>query len=171
MGNPTRSCILRGFGKLGCPNETALIAMEQEHPVRVGRRLAAIVAADVAGYSRLMGLDEVGTVRKRRRPFRRPPLDVDGRYEPLISPQSRISRRLAPGGPATHGRPRNAGLPIRNFQNRRMARDLLRKGRAHNSGPEPRRTQRRHAVRLRASGRANQRSWPPRRRLQLSSSF
>jgi class 3 adenylate cyclase len=29
---------------------------------RVGR-LAAIVAADVAGYSRLMGLDEVGTAR------------------------------------------------------------------------------------------------------------
>src|SRR6202008_3704655 len=35
--------------------------MEQEEPARVGRRLAAIVAADVAGYSRLMGLDEVGT--------------------------------------------------------------------------------------------------------------
>jgi TolB-like protein/class 3 adenylate cyclase len=40
--------------------------MEQEQPVRVGRRLAAIVAADVAGYSRLMGLDEVGTVRTLR---------------------------------------------------------------------------------------------------------
>src|SRR6202158_1698894 len=37
--------------------------MEQEQPVRVGRRLAAIVAVDVAGYSRLMGLDEVGTAR------------------------------------------------------------------------------------------------------------
>src|SRR5215471_19389384 len=30
---------------------------------RVGRRLAAIFAADVAGYSRLMGQDEVGTLR------------------------------------------------------------------------------------------------------------
>ena len=40
--------------------------MEQEHPGRVGRRLAAIVAADVAGYSRLMGLDEVGTARALR---------------------------------------------------------------------------------------------------------
>ena len=30
---------------------------------RVGRRLSAIVAADVAGYSRLMGLDEAGTAR------------------------------------------------------------------------------------------------------------
>jgi adenylate cyclase len=30
---------------------------------RVDRRLAAILAADVAGYSRLMGLDEVGTLR------------------------------------------------------------------------------------------------------------
>jgi TolB-like protein/class 3 adenylate cyclase len=33
---------------------------------RVGRRLAAILAADVAGYSRLMGLDEVGTARMLR---------------------------------------------------------------------------------------------------------
>jgi adenylate cyclase len=40
--------------------------MEQEQPVRVGRRLAAVVAADVAGYSRLMGLDEVGTARTLR---------------------------------------------------------------------------------------------------------
>src|SRR3954463_7696500 len=40
--------------------------MEQEQPVRIGRRLAAIVAADVAGFSRLMGLDEVGTARALR---------------------------------------------------------------------------------------------------------
>jgi adenylate cyclase len=40
--------------------------MEQEQPGRVGRRLAAIVAADVAGYSRLMGLNEVGTARTLR---------------------------------------------------------------------------------------------------------
>jgi len=38
----------------------------EEQPARVGRRLAAIVAADVAGYSRLMGLDEVGTARTLR---------------------------------------------------------------------------------------------------------
>src|SRR5438132_8219585 len=37
--------------------------MQQEQPGRVGRRLAAIVAGDVASYSRLMGLDEVGTAR------------------------------------------------------------------------------------------------------------
>ena len=37
--------------------------MAEAHPGRVGRRLVAIVAADVAGYSRLMGLDEVGTGR------------------------------------------------------------------------------------------------------------
>src|ERR1700675_812880 len=35
--------------------------MEQGQPVRVGRRLAAIVAADVAGYSRLMHNDEEAT--------------------------------------------------------------------------------------------------------------
>ncbi len=40
--------------------------MAEAHPGRVGRRLAAIVAADVAGYSRLMGLDEVGTARTLR---------------------------------------------------------------------------------------------------------
>src|SRR6476646_9658677 len=42
------------------------LPMEQQQPGRVGRRLAAIVAADVAGYSRLMGLDEVGTARTLR---------------------------------------------------------------------------------------------------------
>ena len=33
---------------------------------RVKRRLAAILAADVAGYSQLMGLDEAGTARRLR---------------------------------------------------------------------------------------------------------
>ena len=40
--------------------------MVQERPVRVERRLSAILAADVAGYSRLMGLDEVGTAHTLR---------------------------------------------------------------------------------------------------------
>jgi adenylate cyclase len=40
--------------------------MKQKQPIRVERRLAAIVAADVTGYSRLMGLDEVGTARALR---------------------------------------------------------------------------------------------------------
>jgi len=40
--------------------------MAEAHPGRVGRKLAAIVAADVAGYSRLMGLNEVGTARTLR---------------------------------------------------------------------------------------------------------
>ena len=31
---------------------------------RVERRLAAILAADVAGYSRLMGADEEGTLER-----------------------------------------------------------------------------------------------------------
>jgi adenylate cyclase len=33
---------------------------------RVERRLAAILAADVAGYSRIMGQDEVGTLSRLR---------------------------------------------------------------------------------------------------------
>jgi TolB-like protein/class 3 adenylate cyclase len=40
-----------------------LRAMVQDQSIRVGRRLSAILAADVAGYSRLMGLDEAGTAR------------------------------------------------------------------------------------------------------------
>src|SRR5215813_6522339 len=40
--------------------------MEQQQPGRVGRRLAAIVAADIARFSRFMGLDEVGTARTLR---------------------------------------------------------------------------------------------------------
>src|SRR6201987_1495801 len=40
--------------------------MAKAHPGRVGRRLAAIVAADVVGYSRLMGRDEVGPSRTLR---------------------------------------------------------------------------------------------------------
>jgi TolB-like protein/class 3 adenylate cyclase len=36
--------------------------MAEVQPGRVGRRLSAILAADVVGYSRLMGRDEVGTL-------------------------------------------------------------------------------------------------------------
>ncbi len=38
--------------------------MEAAGPVRVERRLAAILAADVAGYSRLIGADEEGTLSR-----------------------------------------------------------------------------------------------------------
>ena len=38
--------------------------MEQE---QVNRRMAAVLAADVAGYSRLMGADEDGTLARLRR--------------------------------------------------------------------------------------------------------
>ena len=41
--------------------QVGLWAMVQERPVRVERRLSAILAADVAGYSRLMHSDEEGT--------------------------------------------------------------------------------------------------------------
>ena len=40
--------------------------MTEERPSRIQRRLAAIFAADVAGYSRLMGCDEAGTARVLR---------------------------------------------------------------------------------------------------------
>jgi class 3 adenylate cyclase len=41
---------------------------------RVERRLAAVLAANVAGYSRLMGTDEVGTLAARK-PHRREVVD------------------------------------------------------------------------------------------------
>ena len=42
-------------------------AMVQEQPTRVERRLAAILAADVAGYSRLMHNDEEATHARLKR--------------------------------------------------------------------------------------------------------
>jgi class 3 adenylate cyclase len=45
-------------------SSVGLRAMVQERPVRVERRLSAIVAADVAGYSRLMHNDEEATHAK-----------------------------------------------------------------------------------------------------------
>ena len=85
-----------------------------------------------------------------------------------IPPSSRINRRLVPGGPAKFGRHRNAAAPIRNCRNSRMARDLIRTGRAHNSGREPRRPRR--AVRLQVLRRATPQSLRVRRRRQTSSS-
>src|SRR6266567_2538961 len=48
--------------------------MEAAGPARVERRLTAILAADVAGYSRLMGADEEGTL-ERLKALRREVLD------------------------------------------------------------------------------------------------
>jgi class 3 adenylate cyclase len=48
--------------------------MEPAGSARVERRLAAILAADVAGYSRLMGADEEGTL-ERLKALRRELLD------------------------------------------------------------------------------------------------
>ncbi len=47
-------------------------------PPRIERRLAAILAADVAGYSRLMGTDEVGTLNALKEHRR-------GRVDPAIA--------------------------------------------------------------------------------------
>src|SRR4051812_33264371 len=49
---------------IGCPNRGS--AMQAGSPNRVERRLAAILAADVVGYSRLMEHDEEGTARLLR---------------------------------------------------------------------------------------------------------
>ena len=51
-GHPIRRTISHGFG---------LQAMVQKRPVRVERKLSAILAADVAGYARLMHTEEEAT--------------------------------------------------------------------------------------------------------------
>jgi adenylate cyclase len=58
---------------------------------RVDRRLAAIWAGDIAGYSRLMGVDEEGTLRQ-----------LKAHRKELVDPKvtehrGRISRRPATG--------------------------------------------------------------------------
>ena len=62
---------IRDISPVGLPSdlsynriEVGLRAMVQERPVRVERRLSAILAADVAGYSRLMHHDEEATHAK-----------------------------------------------------------------------------------------------------------
>jgi hypothetical protein len=65
--------------------------MEPAGPARVERRLAAILAADVAGYSRLIEADEEGTLR-RLKVSGDPEQDyfVDGMVEEIITALSRI---------------------------------------------------------------------------------
>jgi adenylate cyclase len=57
---------------------------------RVERKLAAILAADVAGYSRLMGQDEAGTLARlnaHRRELIDPKIaEHKGRIVPCLSP-------------------------------------------------------------------------------------
>ncbi len=82
---------------------------------RVERRLAAILAADVAGYSRLMGVDEAGTLA-RLQAMRRELIDPtiaehqgphrqdDRRRAAGRVPERRRGGRLRGGDAARHGR-------------------------------------------------------------------
>jgi class 3 adenylate cyclase len=48
----------------GCRRGESLgIRARMSDPISVSRRLVAVFAADVEGYSRLMGADEVGTLK------------------------------------------------------------------------------------------------------------
>src|SRR5450631_1248813 len=58
-----RGCMAVDLSYMMTRRPEGLRAMVADQPNRIERRLAAILAADVAGYSRLMGLDEVGTAR------------------------------------------------------------------------------------------------------------
>jgi adenylate cyclase len=55
---------MRACGWPGCPKGEGLaIGARMSDPTAVSRRLVAVFAADVEGYSRLMGADEVGTLK------------------------------------------------------------------------------------------------------------
>src|SRR5438874_3784337 len=49
---------------MACPEGANPMPSEAFEPTRSERRLAAILAADVAGWSRLMGQDEEGTLAR-----------------------------------------------------------------------------------------------------------
>ena len=101
------------------------------------RKLAAILAADVVGYSRLMGEDEAGTARAvqgtsrsgdaDRSRIRRPARQDDGRRRaPGISVSRRGGRvrdpHAAADGRAQRGRPRGPTHPLpHRHQSRRRA--------------------------------------------------
>ena len=80
---------------------------------RVERRLAAILAADVAGYSRLMGVDEEGTSPRSRRAaanssILRSPSIAAVSSRPRATVRCRVCQRsrcraLRHGNPARHG--------------------------------------------------------------------
>jgi adenylate cyclase len=60
--NSVLSCSARILWYIG-RNGSLLVMAASKESGRVERRLAAILAADVAGYSRLMGTDEIGTLQ------------------------------------------------------------------------------------------------------------
>jgi TolB-like protein len=55
-----------GFSRAPQFDESAVKTEDQTSRHGAERKLAAIVASDVAGYSRLMGVDEIGTARRLR---------------------------------------------------------------------------------------------------------
>src|SRR5262249_51165217 len=58
------SVSLRACGWPGCRKSKGLrTGARMSDPMAVSRRLVAVFAADVEGYSRLMGADEVGTLK------------------------------------------------------------------------------------------------------------
>ena len=107
------------------------------------RRLAAILAADVVGYSRLMGEDEAGTaraVREHREAARpivaglgRPHRQDDGRRPAAGVSLRRRRRRMRDRDPEADGRAqrRYAGGQAHRLSHRRQSRRRADRGRRH----------------------------------------
>ena len=119
-------------------------SFQQLEPVPMERRLTAILAADVVGYSRLMGLDEAGTLaalkahraRAHRRQDRRAPRphrQAHRRRHAGRVPERGERGRLRRRDPARHARAqrRRAAGPAHRVPHRHQSRRRHRRGRRH----------------------------------------
>jgi class 3 adenylate cyclase len=82
------------------------------------RRLAAIVSADVAGYSRLMGRDESGTLTRLREHRKQ-------RFEPIVTRHGGRLVKLMGDGAASDPRRRDDRVTIRKARSAVRVSDVL----------------------------------------------
>ena len=84
---------VQALGDVAAPQADAVHAVAASAPAVSERRLAAVVAADIAGYSRLMALDEADTLA-RLRGHRRDVVDpAIAENRGLLRPVSSLSQR------------------------------------------------------------------------------
>ena len=135
----------------------------EQDVVREQRRLAAIVAADVVGYSRLMGRDEAGTVARLRQVRAERLQPVPGVWSRNLKRRCRLTKRTSgsPNTPRTNSSGRKPANRYPSDRRRRRFRSLPTLQRDKN----PRRSKSRKRIRVCATlagaqARLNGRVWP-----------
>ena len=110
------------------PDTTRTIAAGngEQDVVREQRRLAAIVAADVVGYSRLMGRDEAGTVARLRQVRAERLQPVPGVWSRNLKRRCRLTKRTSgsPNTPRTNSSGRKPANRYPSDRRRRRFRSL-----------------------------------------------